>query len=86
MSGYRLENGGRVDRSLPVEFRFDGHSYQGFAGDALASALLANGVIDDTNPSQPAETLAVASTSSIIGWYGKHSDNLSLSLQSLLFP
>lgn len=44
MSGYRLENGGRIDRSRPVEFRFDGHSYQGFAGDTLASALLANGV------------------------------------------
>ena len=35
-----------------------------------------NGVIDDTNPRQP-ETLAVASTSSIIGWYGKHSDNIA---------
>jgi sarcosine oxidase, subunit alpha len=44
MSGYRLENGGRIDRSRPVEFRFDGHSYQGFAGDTLASALLANGI------------------------------------------
>ncbi|WP_395637785.1 2Fe-2S iron-sulfur cluster-binding protein, partial [Sphingorhabdus sp.] len=44
MSGYRLENGGRVDRSRPVEFSFDGHSYQGFAGDTLASALLANGI------------------------------------------
>ncbi len=44
MSGYRLENGGRIDRNRPVEFRFDGHAYQGFAGDTLASALLANGV------------------------------------------
>ena len=44
MSGYRLENGGRVDRSRPVIFSFDGHSYQGFAGDTLASALLANGI------------------------------------------
>lgn len=45
MSGYRLETGGRIDRSLPVVFSFDGKAYQGFAGDTLASALLANGVM-----------------------------------------
>jgi sarcosine oxidase, subunit alpha len=45
MSGYRLPNGGRVDRSKPVQFTFDGHSYTGFAGDTLASALLANGMM-----------------------------------------
>jgi sarcosine oxidase, subunit alpha len=45
MSGYRLPNGGRVDRSKPVHFSFDGQSYLGFAGDTLASALLANGVM-----------------------------------------
>ena len=44
MSGYRLETGGRVDRSQRAEFTFDGKTYQGFAGDTLASALLANGV------------------------------------------
>ena len=44
MSGYRLETGGRVDRSQRVEFTFDGKTYQGYAGDTLASALLANGV------------------------------------------
>ena len=44
MSGYRLEAGGRIDRGQRVEFRFDGKSYSGFAGDNLASALLANGV------------------------------------------
>ena len=44
MSGYRLPAGGRVDRSKPVAFEFDGKRYQGFAGDTLASALLANGV------------------------------------------
>lgn len=44
MSGYRLETCGRVDRSQRVEFSFDGMAYQGFAGDTLASALLANGV------------------------------------------
>ena len=40
----RLEGKGLVDRSRPVGFTFDGRSYMGFAGDTLASALLANGV------------------------------------------
>ncbi|MBM3532654.1 MAG: FAD-binding protein [Alphaproteobacteria bacterium] len=34
----------RIDRSRPVRFVFDGRSYEGFAGDTLASALLANDV------------------------------------------
>jgi heterotetrameric sarcosine oxidase alpha subunit len=34
--------GGLIDRNLPLRFSFDGKSYQGFAGDTLASALLAN--------------------------------------------
>lgn len=41
---YRLPSGGRIDRSRPVQFRFDGKSYSGFHGDTLASALLANEV------------------------------------------
>jgi sarcosine oxidase, subunit alpha len=41
---FRMADGGRVDRSRPVRFTFDGRPYQGFAGDTLASALLANGV------------------------------------------
>ncbi len=45
MSGFRLPNGGRVDRGCQVAFSFDGKNYQGFAGDTLASALLANGVM-----------------------------------------
>src|SRR5215470_10355149 len=40
----RLNAGGRIDRSRPVNFSFDGKSYSGYAGDTLASALLANGV------------------------------------------
>jgi len=36
--------GGRVDRSRPLQFRFDGRSLEGLQGDTLASALLANGV------------------------------------------
>ncbi len=34
----------RIDRSRPVRFVFDGRGYEGFAGDTLASALLANDV------------------------------------------
>jgi sarcosine oxidase, subunit alpha len=45
MSGYRLDKCGRIDRSRAVSFSFDGVTYQGFAGDTLASALLANGVM-----------------------------------------
>jgi len=41
---FRLAQGGRVDRRQPVRFTFNGKTYQGFAGDTLASALLANGV------------------------------------------
>ncbi len=44
MSGRRLEHGGRIDRSRTIRFTFDGKAYSGFAGDTLASALLANGV------------------------------------------
>lgn len=44
MTGYRIEDGGHIDRNAPLHFRFDGKTYSGFAGDTLASALLANGV------------------------------------------
>jgi glycine cleavage system aminomethyltransferase T/NADPH-dependent 2,4-dienoyl-CoA reductase/sulfur reductase-like enzyme len=43
MTAHRIA-GGLIDRSQPVRFSFDGKSYQGFAGDTLAAALLANGV------------------------------------------
>ena len=36
--------GGLIDRSRRLTFRFDGKSYAGHPGDTLASALLANGV------------------------------------------
>ncbi|WP_299841237.1 sarcosine oxidase subunit alpha family protein [uncultured Jannaschia sp.] len=40
----RLKTGGRrIDRSRPVTFTFDGREMRGFAGDTVASALLANG-------------------------------------------
>jgi sarcosine oxidase subunit alpha len=41
---YRISGKGRIDRSNPVRFTFNGTSYSGFRGDTLASALLANGV------------------------------------------
>jgi sarcosine oxidase, subunit alpha len=41
---FRTSAGGRIDRSHPLRFVFDGKSYEGLAGDTLASALLANGV------------------------------------------
>lgn len=41
---FRLAAGGRIDRRKTVRFSFDGKTYEGFAGDTLASALLANGV------------------------------------------
>lgn len=41
---FRLAQGGRIDRSRSIAFTFNGRSYKGYAGDTLASALLANGV------------------------------------------
>ena len=41
---FRLPSGGRIDRERPVSFSFDGERYAGYAGDTLASALLAHGV------------------------------------------
>jgi heterotetrameric sarcosine oxidase alpha subunit len=40
----RLVEGGLINRSQKVQFRFDGKQYQGYAGETLASALMANGV------------------------------------------
>lgn len=40
----RLSDGGRIDRGQLVNFTFNGRAYQGYRGDTLASALLANGV------------------------------------------
>jgi len=41
---HRLPAGGLIDRAKPCAFSFDGTRLQGYAGDTLASALLANGV------------------------------------------
>ncbi|WP_151484674.1 sarcosine oxidase subunit alpha family protein [Streptomyces albicerus] len=42
---FRLPTRGRIHRDEPLTFTFDGTEYQGYRGDTLASALLANGVI-----------------------------------------
>ena len=44
MSAFRTASGGRVERSRPLRFSFDGRTFEGLQGDTLASALLANGV------------------------------------------
>lgn len=41
MSAHRLPEGGRIDRSSMLRLTFDGRSLEAFAGDTLASALLA---------------------------------------------
>ena len=41
---HRLGAGGRIDRSRPIAFTLEGRQLQGFGGDTLASALLAEGV------------------------------------------
>ncbi|RTL48103.1 MAG: sarcosine oxidase subunit alpha family protein [Bradyrhizobiaceae bacterium] len=41
---FRTARGGRIDRTQTISFKFDGKTYEGFAGDTLASALIANGV------------------------------------------
>ena len=43
MSGFRLADGGRIDRKTKRNFTFDGKARWGYAGDSLASALLAQG-------------------------------------------
>ncbi len=40
----RLAAGGLIDRSTPLSFSFDGRRMTGYAGDTLASALVANRV------------------------------------------
>ena len=44
MNTWRRPSGGRIDRSRPISFSFNGRRYLGYQGDTLASALLANGV------------------------------------------
>ena len=41
---FRITSGGLFDRSKEISFIFNGKKYNGYKGDTLASALLANGV------------------------------------------
>src|SRR5687768_2289242 len=41
---FRIASGGAIDRAAPLHFTFNGTRYEGYRGDTLASALLANGV------------------------------------------
>jgi sarcosine oxidase subunit alpha len=47
MSGYRLPSpqGAWIDRSRPLDFQFNGREIHGYAGDTVASALLAQGIV-----------------------------------------
>src|SRR5439155_3845399 len=45
----RLASGGRIDRTRPIRFSFNGTPYRGHEGDTLASALLANDVLVVSN-------------------------------------
>jgi len=40
----RIATGGRIDRSKPLSFKFNDKKLQGFKGDTIASALMANGI------------------------------------------
>ncbi|MDT9698455.1 sarcosine oxidase subunit delta family protein [Streptomyces sp. P17] len=42
---FRHPTRGRIHRDTPLTFTFDGTEHQGYQGDTLASALLANGII-----------------------------------------
>lgn len=44
MTSHRTSRVALIDRAQPLRFSFDGRDYQGYEGDTLASALLANGV------------------------------------------
>ncbi|HMD58577.1 MAG TPA: 2Fe-2S iron-sulfur cluster-binding protein, partial [Steroidobacteraceae bacterium] len=44
MSRWRTTAGSDIDNSQPLRFEFDGRAFEGYAGDTLASALLANGM------------------------------------------
>jgi len=43
MTARRIDGGRLIDRSKPLSFTFNGRKMQGFQGDTVASALLANG-------------------------------------------
>ena len=42
----RLDDAPGIDQTRPITFTVDGHAYTGFAGDTIASALIAAGRVD----------------------------------------
>ncbi|MGH8250579.1 MAG: sarcosine oxidase subunit alpha family protein [Steroidobacteraceae bacterium] len=42
--GFRLDSGGHIDRSQPIRFQWNGRTLAAFAGDTIASALIANDI------------------------------------------
>ena len=42
--GFRLDRGGHIDRSQAIHFRWNGRKLTAFAGDTVASALIANDI------------------------------------------
>src|SRR5581483_5209304 len=44
MTAFRLPAGGRVDRARELAIRFNGRTLRGYAGDTVASLLIANGI------------------------------------------
>lgn len=44
MTAWRTEDGTAIDRTRPLRFTFDGRAVEGYAGDTVASALLAGRV------------------------------------------
>ena len=48
-SASRLPSATGIDTTRPIDFTVDGATYSGFAGDTIASALIASGRIDCGN-------------------------------------
>ena len=49
-AAFRLPGGGRIRRDQPLQFSFNGEAVEGFAGDTVASALLAQGSFFTNGP------------------------------------
>ena len=91
MTSFRLDRGGLIDRRRPLSFTFDGRKLSGFAGDTLASALLANGIklvgrsfklhrprgIVSAGPEEPNALVRVDA-------FGRHTPNMSATTVELV--
>ncbi|GAA1158135.1 2Fe-2S iron-sulfur cluster-binding protein [Ornithinicoccus hortensis] len=78
---HRLGEGGTIDRSRPVEFTVDGAPVTGYAGDTIASALLANGrtrVGDSIYLSRPRGVLSagVDEPNAYVRVHGEHDESM----------